>query len=155
MDTTLVIVKPDGVQRRLVGTILQRFETKGLQIVGAKFMVIPRATAERHYAPHAGKPFYAGLVEYMTTSPVLVLALRGKNAIPVVRKMMGTTFGSTAEPGTIRGDLAISDGYNLVHGSDSPEAAATELGLFFGEGEIVDWDPCDTNWVYDVSSDLR
>ena len=155
MENTLVIVKPDGVQRRLVGRILTRFEEKGLTIVGAKMMTIPLATAERHYAPHKGKPFYDGLVSYMTSSPVMVLALRGKNAIPVVRKMMGATFGSKAEPGTIRGDFAISDGYNLIHGSDSPEAAEFELSLFFGEGELQTYAMADTGWVYDLSSDLR
>jgi nucleoside-diphosphate kinase len=155
MQTTLVIVKPDGVQRRLSGRILARFEEKGLQLVGAKFMTIPLETAQRHYKPHEGKPFYQGLVTYMTTSPVLVLALRGKNAIAVVRKMMGATFGSKAEPGTIRGDLAISDGFNLVHGSDAEEAAAFELSLFFRPGEVVEWTPADLGWVYDTSSDLR
>ena len=155
MQTTLVIVKPDGVQRRLVGRILSRFEEKGLQIAGAKFMKIPLETAKKHYKPHEGKPFYPGLVQYMTSSPVLVLALRGKNAIAVVRKMMGATFGSKAEPGTIRGDFAISDGYNLVHGSDGEESAAFELSLFFQPGEVVDWSPADTAWVYDASSDLR
>lgn len=155
METTLVIVKPDGVQRRLVGRILQRFEDKGLQIVGAKLMKIPLETARRHYKPHEAKPFYPGLVQYMTSSPVLVAALRGKNAIAVVRKMMGATFGSKAEPGTIRGDLAISDGYNLIHGSDSAEAAQFELGLFFAAGEVADYTMADTPWVYDTSSDLR
>jgi nucleoside-diphosphate kinase len=155
LETTLVIVKPDGVQRRLAGRILARFEDKGLQVVGAKFMRIPLETARRHYRPHEGKPFYEGLVSYMTTSPVLVLALRGKSAIAVVRKMMGATFGSKAEPGTIRGDWAISDGYNLVHGSDATESAQFELSLFFGPGEIVDWSPADTPWVYDATSDLR
>ena len=155
METTLIIVKPDGVQRRLAGRILARFEEKGLQVVGAKFMKIPLETAQRHYKPHEGKPFYAGLVQYMTSSPVLVLALRGKNAIAVCRKMMGATFGSKAEPGTIRGDFAISDGYNLIHGSDSAEAAKFELGLFFRDGEILEWSPADTPWVYDTSSDLR
>ena len=155
MQTTLVIVKPDGVQRRLAGRILARFEEKGLQIVGAKLMTIPLATAQKHYKPHEGKPFYAGLVQYMTSSPVLVLALRGRNAIAVVRKMMGATFGSKAEPGTIRGDYAISDGYNLVHGSDAEESAAFELGLFFAPGEVQDYPMADTPWVYDTSSDLR
>ncbi|MCE9636117.1 MAG: nucleoside-diphosphate kinase [Planctomycetes bacterium] len=155
MQTTLVIVKPDGVQRRLAGRILVRFEEKGLQIAGAKMMTIPLATAQKHYKPHEAKPFYPGLVKYMTSSPVLVVALRGKNAIAVVRKMMGATFGSKAEPGTIRGDFAISDGYNLIHGSDSEEAAAFELGLFFQPGEVQTYDMADTPWVYDTSSDLR
>ncbi len=153
MQTTLVIVKPDGVQRRLVGRIVSRFEEKGFQIVAAKLMLIPLELAERHYASHKGKSFYEGLVAYMTSSPVMVLALRGKNAIPVVRKMMGATFGSQAEPGTIRGDFAISDGFNLVHGSDSPEAAQFELELFFGEG-VLEYPACDTEWVYDTASDL-
>jgi nucleoside-diphosphate kinase len=155
METTLVIVKPDGVQRRLAGRILARFEEKGLQIVGAKLMTIPLETAKKHYRPHEGKPFYEGLVRYMTTSPVLVVALRGKNAIAVARKMMGATFGSKAEPGTIRGDFAISDGFNLIHGSDSADAARFELSLFFAPDEVLDYPMTDTPWVYDTSSDLR
>ena len=147
METTLIIVKPDGVQRRLAGRILSRFEEKGLQIVGAKFMKIPLATAQKHYKPHEGKPFYAGLVQYMTSSPVLVVALRGKNAIAVARKMMGATLGSKAEPGTIRGDFAISVQNNLVHGSDSPENAELEIKLWFPAGELVDWKPTDAAWI--------
>ena len=153
MQTSLILIKPDGVQRRLTGRILSRFEDKGLQIVGARFMKIPMETAEQHYAAHKERPFYPGLVSYMTSSPVLALALRGKNSIAVIRKMLGATFGSQADPGTIRGDFAISDGYNLVHASDSPEAAEKELGLFFPEG-VVDYDMADTPWVYDVESDL-
>ncbi len=155
MERTLILFKPDAVQRAICGRILSRFEDKGLKIVGMKMMQISREPAAKHYSAPEGKPFYDGLVSYMTSSPVLVLALRGKNAIPVVRKMMGATFGSNAEPGTIRGDFAISDGYNLVHGSDSPEAAEFEVPLFFGEGEIQSYDMADTPWVYDVSSDLR
>ncbi len=155
METTLVLVKPDGVQRRLVGSILQRFESKGLQIVGLKLMQIPRELAEQHYAPHKGKPFYEGLVNFMTSSPVTAIALRGKNAIPVVRKMMGATFGPQAEPGTIRGDYGISNGFNLVHGSDSSEAAEFELGLFFGADGVLDFEMRDTPWVYDVAEDLN
>lgn len=154
MQTSLILIKPDGVQRRLSGRILARFEDKGLQIVGAKLLRIPMETAERHYEAHKERPFYPGLVEYMTSSPVLALALRGKGAIGVIRKMLGATFGSQAEPGTIRGDFAISDGFNLVHASDSPEAAEKELALFFPEG-VVEYDMTDTPWVYDVESDLR
>ncbi len=154
METSLILIKPDGVQRRLVGSILGRFEQKGLQIVGAKLMLIPLATAEQHYAAHKGRPFYPGLVQYMTSSPVLALALRGKNAVAVVRKMLGATFGSQAEAGTIRGDYAISDGFNLCHASDAPESAEREVALFFGAGEIVDYEMADTAWVYDVASDL-
>jgi nucleoside-diphosphate kinase len=155
LETTLVLVKPDGVQRRLVGRILGRFEEKGLQIAGMKFARLDKALLEKHYEAHKAKPFYPGLVAYMHSSPVVVLALTGKNAIAVVRKMMGATFGSKAEPGTIRGDLAISDGYNLVHGSDSPEAAAKELALYFGPGELVEWKPADMTWVYDSSDGVR
>ncbi len=152
MQTSLIIIKPDGIQRRLAGRILARFEEKGLQIVGAKLMKIPQRTAQQHYAPHKGKPFYPGLIEYMTSSPVLVLALRGKSAIAVIRKMLGATFGSQAEPGTIRGDFAISDGYNLVHASDSVGAAKKEIGLFFGRGEIQKYEMTDTAWVYEGGS---
>ena len=155
METTLVLVKPDGVQRRLVGRILARFEEKGLQVVGLRLMRLERPLLEKHYGAHRGKPFYEGLVTYMASSPVVAIALRGKGAVPVVRKMMGATFGSKAEPGTIRGDFAISDGFNLVHGSDSPEAAAKELEIFFGAGGVVDWKPGDMDWVYDVSDGVR
>lgn len=155
METSLILIKPDGVQRRLTGRILTRFEEKGLQVVGAKLMKIPAELAERHYASHKGKSFYPGLVAFMTSGPVLALALRGKNSVAVVRKMLGATFGSKAEPGTIRGDFGISDGFNLVHASDSPEAALVELALFFGKGEIVEYQMADTAWVYDASSDLR
>ncbi len=154
METTLVLIKPDGVQRRLVGRILGRFEEKGLQVVGLRLARLERPMLEKHYAAHKGKPFYEGLVTYMASSPVVALALRGKNAVAVVRKMMGATFGSKAEPGTIRGDFAISDGFNLVHGSDSPEAAAKEIGIFF-DGSLVEWTPGDTEWVYDVSDGAR
>ncbi len=155
METSLIIIKPDGVQRRLAGRILTRFEEKGLAIVGAKMMRIPLELAETHYEAHRERPFYPGLVQYMTSQPVLVVALRGKSAITVIRKMLGATFGSQADPGTIRGDFAISDGYNLVHASDSPEAAERELGLFFADGEVQDYEMHDTPWVYDTSSDLR
>ena len=155
METTLVLVKPDGVQRRLVGRILARFEEKGLQVTGLKLALLPRSLLERHYGAHKGKPFYEGLVTYMASSPVVAVALRGRNAVAVVRKMMGATFGSKAEPGTIRGDLAISDGFNLVHGSDSPESAEKEVALFFAPGEVLDWKPGDQHWVYDSSDGVR
>ena len=151
MERTLIIFKPDAVQRGLCGEILTRFERKGLQIAGLKFMQIPRQTAETHYAPHKGKGFYEGLVTFMTSSPVVVVALQGKNAIAVARKMMGATFGSNAEPGTIRGDFGVSNSFNLIHGSDSPEAAQKELGLFFKADELVDWKPAIQSWVYDFA----
>ncbi len=151
METTLIIFKPDAVQRGLTGEILTRFERKGLQVVGAKFMKISQHLAERHYEAHKGKPFYDGLVRFMTGSPVLVLALRGVGAIEISRKMMGATFGSKAEPGTIRGDYGVSNSFNLIHGSDSPESAERELDLFFDESEIFDYDRAVDQWVYDLS----
>ena len=151
MERTLIILKPDAVQRGLTGEIITRFEKKGLQLVGAKMMKIPQQLAETHYEPHRGKPFYAGLVRFMTSSPVIVLALAGKDAITIARKMMGATFGSKAEPGTIRGDLGVSNSFNLIHGSDSPEAAPRELALFFKPDELLDWTPAGQNWVYDMS----
>ena len=149
MERTLIILKPDAVQRGLVGEIITRFEKKGLQIVAMKAMKIPHATAETHYGPHKGKPFYEGLVKFMTSSPVLVVALAGKDAINIARKMMGKTFGSQAEPGTIRGDFGVSNSFNLIHGSDAPESAAKELALFFRADELLDWTPTIQSWVYD------
>ena len=151
MERTLIIFKPDAVQRGLCGQILTRFENKGLQIAGLKFMRIPQQIAETHYAPHKGKGFYEGLVKFMTSSPVAVVALEGKNAIAISRKMMGATFGSKAEPGTIRGDYGVSNSFNLIHGSDSPEAAQRELKLFFKPDELLDWTPAGQGWVYDLS----
>jgi nucleoside-diphosphate kinase len=151
LERTLIILKPDAVQRNLCGEILSRFEKKGLQIVGMKMMKIPQQLAETHYESHKGKGFYAGLVKFMTSSPVIVLALAGKDAIGIARNMMGATFGSKAAPGTIRGDLGVSNSFNLIHGSDSPEAAARELGLFFKGDELVDWSPANQGWVYDMS----
>ena len=154
MERTLIILKPDAVQRGLCGEILTRFEKKGLQIVGAKMMKISAKLAETHYAPHQGKPFYDGLVKFMTSSPVFVLALEGKDAIAISRNMMGATFGSKAAPGTIRGDFGVSNSFNLIHGSDSPENATRELGLFFGAEELQEWTPASRGWVYDMAKGL-
>src|SRR5688500_5086781 len=151
MERTLIILKPDAVQRGLCGEIITRFERKGLQVVGMKAMRIPVQTAEAHYAPHKGKPFYEGLVKFMTSSPVVVVALQGKDAINISRKLMGATFGSKAEPGTIRGDFGVSNSFNLIHGSDSPESAARELKLFFKPDELIEWSPASQGWVYDIS----
>lgn len=151
METTLIIFKPDAVQRGLMGRILARFEEKGLQIVGCKLTQIPRALCETHYEAHKGKPFYAGLVKFMTSAPVLILAVRGNGAITVCRKMMGATFGSKAEPGTIRGDFGVSNSFNLIHGSDSPEAAERELKLFFKPEEVLNYPRAIEGWVYDLS----
>jgi len=151
METTPIIFKPDAVQRGLMGRIMSRFEDKGLQVVGCKLMQISQELAATHYEAHKERPFYKGLVGFMTSSPVLVLAIRGNNAIAVSRKMMGATFGSNAESGTIRGDFGVSNSFNLIHGSDSPEAAERELKLFFKDGEVLDYDRAVESWVYDMS----
>jgi len=154
METTLIILKPDALKRRLVGPILERFERKGLQIVGMKMAHLRRELVEEHYEPHRGKPFYEGLVRYMTGNPVILLAVRGIGAIEVCRKLMGKTFGFEAEPGTIRGDFGISRSMNLVHGSDSPESARRELDLFFAPHEIHEDPPIDLEWTYDPREEL-
>lgn len=151
MERTLIILKPDAVQRGFCGEIISRFERKGLQIVGMKLMKISNQLAETHYEAHKARPFYPGLVKFMTSSPVVVLALAGKDAIAIARNMMGATFGSKAAPGTIRGDFGVSNSFNLIHGSDSPEAATRELGLFFKPEELNDWTPTVQPWVYDLS----
>lgn len=151
MQTTLVILKPDAVQRGLMGEILSRFERKGLEVIGAKLMLIPRELAEEHYAVHKERPFFASLVGFMTSSPVMVLALRGDEAINVVRGLMGKTDGRESAPGTIRGDFGMSKSFNLVHGSDGEDTAATELKLFFKDGELVEMDRAIDRWVNDPS----
>ena len=153
IEQTLIILKPDAVQRGLMGKIITRFEDKGLKVVGSKFMQITPDLAAMHYVDHKERPFYTGLVNFMTSSPVLVLALEGVGAITVCRSPMGATFGSQAAAGTIRGDFGVSNSFNLIHGSDSPEAATKELALFFNEGEILDWDRANEGWVYDLSGD--
>lgn len=149
METTLVLVKPDGVQRHLVGRIVTRFEEKGLQLVGLKMLAVPEALLRQHYAAHKGKPFFEGLIAYMAGGVSVALALRGPRAIAVVRGMMGKTFGFEAAPGTIRGDFGLSGSFNLVHGSDSPEAAATELKLFFRPDELHEWRHLDRDALLD------
>ena len=139
METTFLFVKPDGVQRRLVGRILSRLEDRGLQIVGLKLRTISRELAEEHYGEHAGKPFFGRLIDYVTSGPVVQMAVRGLDAQSICRKMMGATFCPDAVPGTIRGDFGISKAYNLIHGSDCLEAAERELGLFFDDGEVLSW----------------
>jgi nucleoside-diphosphate kinase len=151
METTLIILKPDAVQRGLMGRILARFEDKGLQVVGCKLMQISQELASQHYKDHVSKPFYPGLVRFMTGSPVLVLAVRGMGAITICRGMMGATFGSKAAAGTIRGDFGVSNSFNLIHGSDGPEAAARELGLFFKAGEVLEYPRATEAWIYDSS----
>ena len=147
VERTLIILKPDCVQRRLIGRVIQRFEDKGLTIAAMKMMPISRELAETHYAPHVGKPFFPSLLEYITSGPVVVMVVTGPGAIAMCRTLMGKTFGFEAEPGTIRGDFGASKTYNLVHGSDSPESADTEIALYFTPEDIIDYSPVDVDWV--------
>jgi nucleoside-diphosphate kinase len=147
VEQTLIILKPDCIQRRLIGRIIQRFEDKGLAIAAMKLMQIPRDLAERHYAPHKGKPFYPGLIDYITSGPVVVMVARGHGAINICRKLMGKTFGFDAEPGTIRGDYGMSKTYNLVHGSDGPETAESEIALYFRPEEILAYGTAADGWI--------
>jgi nucleoside-diphosphate kinase len=143
---TFVILKPDAVQRGLIGELLSRFERKGLQIVGMKFMKATADQATRHYQEHREKPFFGGLVQFITSSPMVALVLEGDEAITVTRTLIGATDGRKAVPGTIRGDFGISKSNNLVHGSDSPESAVRELAIWFPESAVA-WSPCAAPWV--------
>jgi nucleoside-diphosphate kinase len=149
LERTLVIVKPDGVQRGLVGEIVGRLERRGLRLAAMKFMAVDLALASKHYAVHEGKPFYEGLIKYITSGPVLVMAWQGSKAIEAVRQTVGATNPTAAAPGTIRADLALDIGRNLIHASDKPETAAFELGLWFADGELVDWARDDERWVFE------
>jgi nucleoside-diphosphate kinase len=146
-ERTLVLVKPDGVQRQLVGRILARYEARGLKLVGLKLVQVDRDLAERHYDAHRGKPFYAGLVDFIVSAPLVALALEGPNAIAVVRTINGATRPHEAAPGTIRGDFALETGQNIVHASDGPEAAVTELDLWFTAEELFDYERDVDRWV--------
>ncbi len=147
MERTLIILKPDALHRNLVGRILARFEDKGLRIAALKMQWSSRAQVERHYEVHRGKPFYAGLVEFMTAGPVILAVLEGSQAITVVRNLLGATDGRKAAPGTIRGDFGLDQQYNLVHASDGPETAETEIELFFKPDEIVTYERATDRWV--------
>jgi nucleoside-diphosphate kinase len=148
MQRTLIIFKPDCVQRRLVGQILQRYEAKGLRIAALKLMQVDRALGEKHYAEHRGKPFFEGLIEFITAGPVIVGVLEGNEAVSVVRSLLGATNGVAAEPGTIRGDFSISKQNNLVHGSDSEESAKREIALWFGPEELVEYSIAGSQWIF-------
>jgi nucleoside-diphosphate kinase len=147
MQKTLIIFKPDCVQRRLVGAILNRFETKGLRVAALKLIRVDRALAEKHYAEHQGKPFFEGLIGFITSAPVVVGVLEGNEAITVVRTMLGATNGAAAAPGTVRGDFSISKQNNLIHGSDSPESAQREMALWFRPEEILDYAIDGETWI--------
>lgn len=147
MERTLIIFKPDAMNRMLVGRILNRFEEKGLRLVGMKLQKTPRTQVEKHYEVHKERPFYKALCDFMTSAPVIVAALEGPQAITVVRNMLGATDGRAAAPGTIRGDYGLDKQYNLVHASDSPETAAFELGLFFKPEELVEYKRAPDAWI--------
>ena len=146
-ERTLVLVKPDGTQRGLAGEVLSRLERRGLKIVGAKLVQANRSLAERHYAEHVGKPFYEGLVAFITSAPVLALVMEGERAVEISRQSMGATDPAKAAPGTIRGDLGLTVGRNLVHGSDSPERAMEEIALWFDESELVSYSQTLSPWL--------
>ncbi len=147
MQQTLILLKPDAVQRRLVGELLSRFERKGLRLAGLKLVQSTRELAEKHYAVHKGKPFYESLLTFLTSGPTVAVVLEGREAVAVGRSLMGLTDGAKAPPGTIRGDYAISVQNNLVHGSDSPENAAIEIALWFKPEELTKFAPVDAAWV--------
>jgi nucleoside-diphosphate kinase len=147
LERTLLLVKPDGVQRQLVGRVITRFEERGLKLVGLKLVQVDRALAEQHYAVHREKPFFRGLVDFITSGPLVAAALEGPNAIAIVRAMNGATRPHEAAPGSIRGDFAVETAQNLVHASDSAETAEAELALWFAPGELLDYDREIDRWV--------
>ena len=147
MERTLVLVKPDGVQRGLVGEILGRLERKGLKVIGLRLLWVSKDLAERHYAVHAGKHFYPGLVEFITSGPVAAIAVAGPDAVAVVRRLVGQTMPNQADPGTIRGDLGLSGLRNLIHASDAPDTAEAELDLWFAADDLVDYERAADTWI--------
>ena len=147
-ERTLIIIKPDGIQRHLAGEIIGRFEKKGFKLVAAKFMQISEQLARQLYAIHQGKTFFEGVVKYLASAPVIVMVWEADGIIDMARKMMGATFGYEAQPGTIRGDFSSSRGYNLIHGSDSLKSAEHEIKLFFRPDEIIDYKLADADWLY-------
>ncbi len=149
MEHTLIIIKPDAVQRGLIGEIITRFERRGLRITALKLIHINESLARRHYAVHEGKSFYEPLIRYITSSPVVVMVLEGNDAIEIARRTMGATKPSEATPGTIRADFSLEVGRNLVHGSDGPETAAFEVPLFFTEDEILSYERDTDRWIFE------
>lgn len=147
LERTFIAIKPDGVQRGLVGEILCRFEAKGFTLVGLKFMKVSRELAEQHYDIHREKPFFGGLVEFITSAPVAAMVWEGDGVVASARKMIGATNPLTAEPGTIRGDFGVNIGRNLIHGSDAVETAQQEISLWFKEDELVNWQPTVSGWI--------
>ena len=147
MERTLVLVKPDGVQRGLIGKVITRLERRGLKLVGMKLMQVDDALARQHYGEHVDRPFFAGLVDFITSSPVVAMAWEAENAVEAVRNTMGQTNPTASPPGTIRGDLGLDIGRNLVHGSDSPESAVRELALFFTGAELLEYTRANDGWI--------
>jgi len=147
VERTFLAIKPDGVQRGLVGEIIRRFEAKGFTLVGMKFMKVSRELAEQHYGVHRERPFFQSLVEFITSGPVVAMVWEGEGAIAAARKMIGATNPLTAEPGTIRGDFGVNIGRNIIHGSDAPETAQQEVSLWFKEEELASWEPSLTPWI--------
>ncbi len=148
MEHSLVLIKPDGVQRSLMGEIIQRFEQRGLKLIAAKFILVPLKLAEKHYAIHQGKPFYDGLIKRITSSPVLALAWEGYQVVAAIRQTVGDTNPLKATPGSIRHDLGITSEFNLVHASDSPENGEMEVALWFKPEELVNWQRDSDRWLY-------
>jgi nucleoside-diphosphate kinase len=146
-ERTLILIKPDGVQRGLIGRVVDRYETRGLRIAGLKLMQAERSLAERHYAAHSDKPFFAGLIEFITSGPLVAMAVEGPKAIEVCRAINGATRPNQAAPGSIRGDFALETGMNIVHASDSTENAAAELGLWFDAAELLDYERSIDAWI--------
>ena len=149
MEKTLVLVKPDAVQRGLIGEVLSRLERRGLRLIGAKFMAVSQELAETHYAIHKGKPFYDGLIRYITSAPVMAMVWEGPSAIAAVRKTMGSTRPTEAAPGSLRHDFALEVGRNLTHASDTPENGEQEVALWFKPGELVAWERSTDRWIFE------
>ncbi len=149
MEKTLVLVKPDGVQRGLIGEVISRLERRGLKLLAAKYMQVSMELAETHYGIHKGKPFYAGLIEYITSSPVMAMVWTGPNAVAAVRQTMGATRPTEAAPGSIRHDFGLEVGRNLTHASDSPENGDKEVALWFDESELIDWERAQDRWIFE------
>ncbi|MEN2464839.1 nucleoside-diphosphate kinase [Ornithinibacillus sp. FSL M8-0202] len=148
MEKTFLMVKPDGVQRNLVGEIVNRFERKGFKLVGAKLMQISEELASEHYGEHKERPFFGELVEFITSGPVFAMVWEGEKVISTAREMMGKTNPAEALPGTVRGDFGVTVGKNVIHGSDSPESAEREINLFFDQNELISYSKQDSNWIY-------
>jgi nucleoside-diphosphate kinase len=149
VERTFLAIKPDGVQRKLIGEIIARFETKGFTLVGLKFMNVSRELAEQHYGVHKERPFFGSLVDFITSGPIVAMVWEGDGVIAGARKVIGATNPLSAEPGTIRGDLGANIGRNLIHGSDAPETAASEIALWFQPEELVNWQPTILSWIYE------